>query len=177
MRGEGGVAGSQLRPWTIYNTNVIFVNIWRIFRTVNWCDCSGSALLYGRPLRYLSLPNPGSLARIEPGTYQAANRCAIHLTTQHPGLATPPPIELRATATHIKGSLTRDFRSQFFFHESVSLGPLSIPLGPFQIFSKIRRDNREWMFISGVNDTGDKLFGGVNDTGDKFFGGVNDTSD
>jgi hypothetical protein len=23
------------------------------------------------------------------------------------------------------------------------------------------------MFISGVNDTGDKLFGGVNDTGDK----------
>ncbi len=28
------------------------------------------------------------------------------------------------------------------------------------------------MFISGVNDTGDKLFGGVNDTGDKFFGGV-----
>jgi hypothetical protein len=31
-----------------------------------------SALLYGRPLRYLSLPNPGSLARIEPGTYQTA---------------------------------------------------------------------------------------------------------
>jgi hypothetical protein len=24
------------------------------------------------------------------------------------------------------------------------------------------------MFISGVNDTGDKLFGGVNDTSDKF---------
>jgi hypothetical protein len=31
------------------------------------------------------------------------------------------------------------------------------------------------MFISSVNDTGDKLFGGVNDTGDKFFGGVNDS--
>jgi hypothetical protein len=29
------------------------------------------------------------------------------------------------------------------------------------------------MFISGINNTGDKL--GVNDTGDKFFGGVNDT--
>jgi hypothetical protein len=29
------------------------------------------------------------------------------------------------------------------------------------------------MFISGVNDTGDKLFGGVNDTADKFI----DTSD
>jgi hypothetical protein len=26
------------------------------------------------------------------------------------------------------------------------------------------------MFISGVNDTGDKLFGGVNDTADKSFG-------
>ncbi len=55
------------------------------------------------------------------------------------------------------------------FHESVSL---SIPLGSFQLFSKICRDNREWMFISGVNDTGDKLFGGVNDTADKFIGGV-----
>ncbi len=29
------------------------------------------------------------------------------------------------------------------------------------------------MFISGVNDTGDKLFGGVNDTADKFIAGVN----
>ncbi len=35
-------------------------------------------------------------------------------------------------------------------------GPLSIPLGPFQFFSKIHRDFREWMFISGVNGTGDK---------------------
>ncbi len=25
------------------------------------------------------------------------------------------------------------------------------------------------MFITGVNDTGDKLFSGVNDTGDKFL--------
>ncbi len=32
------------------------------------------------------------------------------------------------------------------------------------------------MFISGVNDTGDKLFGGVNDTADKFIGGVLDTA-
>ena len=41
------------------------------------------------------------------------------------------------------------------------------------------------MFITGVNDTGDKLFSsvntaeklftGVNDTADKFFGGVSDT--
>jgi hypothetical protein len=31
------------------------------------------------------------------------------------------------------------------------------------------------MFISGVNDTGDKLFGCVNDAADKFIGGVVDT--
>ncbi len=28
------------------------------------------------------------------------------------------------------------------------------------------------MFITGVNDTGEKLFSGVNDTGEKFIGGV-----
>jgi hypothetical protein len=39
------------------------------------------------------------------------------------------------------------------------------------------------MFITGVNNTGDKLFSCVNDTGekfitgDKFFGGVSDTGD
>ncbi len=31
------------------------------------------------------------------------------------------------------------------------------------------------MFITGVNDTGDKLFSGVNNTGEKFIAGVNDT--
>ncbi len=40
--------------------------------------------------------------------------------------------------TSFKGSLTRDFRHQIFFHKSVSPRPLSIPLGPFRIFSKIR---------------------------------------
>ena len=54
---------------------------------------------------------------------------------------------------------------------------MSTPLGPFQIFSKIREDILEWMFITGVNDTGDKLFTGVNDTGDKFFAGVVDTAE
>jgi hypothetical protein len=34
--------------------------------------------------------------------------------------------------------------------------PLSMPLGSFQFFSKIRGDNRKWMLFSGVNDTGDK---------------------
>ncbi len=69
------------------------------------------------------------------------------------------------------------FSSSGFFHESVSPRPTSIPLGPFWIFSKIRGDIRELMFIAGVNDTGEKLFSGVNDTGEKFFGGVNDTGE
>ena len=47
-----------------------------------------------------------------------------------------------------------DFR---FFYESESPRPPSIPLGPFQIFSRIRGDIREWMFVSGVNDTGEKI--------------------
>ncbi len=63
-----------------------------------------------------------------------------------------------------------------FFHESVSPRPPSISLEPFWIFSKIRRDIRELMFITGVNDTGDKLFSGVNDIGEKFIASVNDTA-
>ncbi len=33
------------------------------------------------------------------------------------------------------------------------------------------------MFITGVNNTGDKLFSGVNDTGEKFIVGVVDTGE
>jgi hypothetical protein len=47
----------------------------------------------------------------------------------------------------------------------------------FEFFAKIRGNIRKLMFISGVNDTGDKLFSGVNDTGEKFIAGVNDTGD
>ncbi len=50
-----------------------------------------------------------------------------------------------------------------FFHNSVFPGSLSIPLGPFQIFSKIREDIGEWMFVTGINYTSDKLFTGVNE--------------
>ena len=52
-----------------------------------------------------------------------------------------------------------------------------MPLEPFWIFSKIRGDIHELMFITGVNDTGNKLFSGVNDTGEKFIAGVVDTGD
>jgi hypothetical protein len=50
-------------------------------------------------------------------------------------------------------------------------------MGPFSIFSKIRGDIRELMFITSVNDTGDKLFRGVNDTGEKCIARVVDTGD
>ncbi len=40
----------------------------------------------------------------------------------------------------IKGIVSRDCRLQVFFHESVSPKPLSVPLGPFRIFEKIRND-------------------------------------
>jgi hypothetical protein len=33
------------------------------------------------------------------------------------------------------------------------------------------------MFITGVNDTGNKLFSGVNDTSEKIMAGVNNTGD
>ncbi len=77
----------------------------------------------------------------------------------------------------LKGVWHEIFDLSFFFHESVSPRPPSIPLGPFWIFSKIRGDIRELMFITGVNDTGEKLFSCVNDTGEKFIAGVNDTGD
>ncbi len=45
-------------------------------------------------------------------------------------------------------------------------GHMSILLGPFRFFSKIHGDIREWIFITGVKDTSDKLFTGVTDIGD-----------
>ncbi len=44
---------------------------------------------------------------------------------------------------------------------------------PFWIFSKIC----ELLFITGVNDIGNKLFSGVNDTEEKFIASVFDTGD
>jgi hypothetical protein len=63
--------------------------------------------------------------------------------------------------TALKGTVSRDIFASGSFHESVSPQPQSIPLRQFQIFSKIRGDNRSSRFATGVNDTG------VNDTGGK----------
>ncbi len=73
-----------------------------------------------------------------------------------------------------RDSVTRFFASGFF-HESVSPKPLSILLGPFRIFSKIRRYIRRSRLTTGINDTGGKFATGVNDTGSKIAAGINDT--
>jgi hypothetical protein len=39
-------------------------------------------------------------------------------------------------------------------------------LGLFQIFTKICGDIHNFVFIAGINDTGDKLFTSVNSTND-----------
>jgi hypothetical protein len=46
-------------------------------------------------------------------------------------------------------SVTRFFASGFF-HQSVGPPPQSIPLGPFRIFSKIRRDIRSSRLTTSV---------------------------
>jgi hypothetical protein len=67
-----------------------------------------------------------------------------------------------------RDSVTRFFASGFF-DESVSPQPQSIALGPFRIFSKIRRDNRKSRCTTGINNISGKFATGVNDTGGKFF--------
>jgi hypothetical protein len=55
-----------------------------------------------------------------------------------------------------KGTVSRDFRLLVFFMKQFPPKPLSIQLGPFQIFSKIRGDIRSSKCTTGVVDTGGK---------------------
>jgi hypothetical protein len=61
----------------------------------------------------------------------------------------------------LKGTVSRDFLLLIFFRESVSPQPQSVPLGPFQIFSKICGDIRKSRCTTGINDTGGKFATGV----------------
>jgi hypothetical protein len=77
------------------------------------------------------------------------------------------------------------FSASGFLHGSVSPKPLIIPLGLFQMFSKIRGDIRSWKCTTGINnnsgtsgkivDTGGKFAAGDVDTGGKFATSVIDT--
>ncbi len=82
----------------------------------------------------------------------------------------------RSTPARLRDSVTRFFASGIFL-ESVSQKPLIIPLGSFQIFSKILGDIRSSRFATGVNDAGGKFAAGIVDNGGKFATGINNTSE
>jgi hypothetical protein len=56
----------------------------------------------------------------------------------------------------IKVTVSRDFRLLVFFHESISPKPLSIPLVPFQICSKIRGNIRSSRCTTGIVEKWEK---------------------
>jgi hypothetical protein len=68
-----------------------------------------------------------------------------------------PLMLLQLLKSQLKGTVSRDFCFWFFFHESVSPQPQSIPLRPFKIFSKIPGDIRESRCTTGINDTKSNL--------------------
>jgi hypothetical protein len=88
----------------------------------------------------------------------------------------------------LKGQCHEIFCFWFFFHQSVSPQPHSIPLGPFRIFSKIRGDTvfaiqgappvstTPAANFASVVDTGGKFAADVVDTGSNFAAGVVDTN-
>ncbi|MFO0001890.1 MAG: hypothetical protein ACK559_12245, partial [bacterium] len=70
-----------------------------------------------------------------------------------------------------------DFLLQVFFMNQCPPGPQVFHWSHIEFFRKICGDIRELLFITGVNDTGNKLFSGVNNTGEKIFAVVVDTGD
>jgi hypothetical protein len=68
---------------------------------------------------------------------------------------------------YLKGSPTQDFfRPQVFSRNSFSQFA-EYPIEAISNFDKILGDIRNFMFITGYSDTGNKLSTGVNDTSDK----------
>jgi hypothetical protein len=63
-------------------------------------------------------------------------------------------IWIRSFQQYVKGTVSRDFLLLVFFMNQF---PLSIPLGPFRIFSKIRGDIRSSRLTTGITDTGGKF--------------------
>jgi hypothetical protein len=59
--------------------------------------------------------------------------------------------------TYVKGTLLRDFRPSFFFHQTIPPGPLIYGLKPFRIWLRICRDNQYYSSFSGVIDTAETL--------------------
>ncbi len=70
--------------------------------------------------------------------------------------------------TSVKGTVSRDFLLLVFFMNQFFPQLQSIPLGPLQIFSKIRGDIRKSRCTTGINYISGKFATGVNNTGGKF---------
>ncbi len=68
----------------------------------------------------------------------------------------------------LKDSHTR-FSTSNFFMTQCPPGPQVFHWSLIEFLAKIHTRIRELMFITGVNDTGDKLFSGVHDTGEQFI--------
>jgi hypothetical protein len=80
----------------------------------------------------------------------------------------PDPTRIRLfSAVTLKGQCHEIF-CFWFFYESVSPQPQSIPFGPLHIFLKIRGYIRKSRCTTGINNTGCKIDAGINDTGGKF---------
>jgi hypothetical protein len=68
---------------------------------------------------------------------------------------------------YLKGSLTRDFSTSGFFASQFPTDPWVSYRGHFKFFSQILGDIHNVMFITGYNNTDNKLSIGVNDISDK----------
>ncbi len=82
---------------------------------------------------------------------QVGKIAGVFIARTRPVLPFPAPW----FSTLIKRTVSQDVQL-LVFYESVSPRPLSIPLGPFRIFSKIRGDIRSSRCTTAVVDTGGK---------------------
>ena len=62
------------------------------------------------------------------------------------------------------------------FHGSGPSLALTVGRKKIRIFSKTRRDIRDFWCLAGVNDTGETYYSGVVDTGKNHYTGINDTA-
>ncbi len=107
------------------------------------------------------------------------NRCVhikVHWKKFNPFY--PPPFSLLICPPYrIKRESDTRFSISVFFHESVSPGPLSNPLGSFRLFRKFAAIIANECLSAVSTTPAINCSGSVKDTGDKFFGVVNDTGD
>ncbi len=117
---------------------------------------------YGKNKQNKLLRNDFLLASWKPQPKRAGSWSATQCTDSRI-LIRIKMTRIRKTGYYYSAFVSVDLKGQCheifdfcFFYESVSPKHLSIPVRPFQIFSKIRGDIRGSRFTTGVNDTGGK---------------------